>query len=502
MSLTLYIDIQNKKLLKTADGPTLEHLPPFYYGSKIEIVIVPRIENPEYSRDEPYVEFDWTGYSFTMEVGASDADDTTSPVAFCEDLTVADDGLSVSGLLDLFTDELKALIGSKSQVKTYFEIKSASPTDEVPDVVLQIPILVHGVVYDPDASTTPVIPIVVTEDTDIVANRAYIPNSTSVIEFRTPATIKVGAVFSVTGRGSGGWKISQRANQIIHFNGQDLQPANGNGIQSSLRYDTVGFRCIVENEEFVVDYFTGSITTFAPSTPTYLTNAINSLPTVRFAYDKLLDVLNDSTLFGVNLSIFAVLRFQAQPTGSTTWMLQKNPGGPYSFLFGGTSSGPTDQMAFYAGTSDPSHVVSSFNIPDGTAFLAEVIYDGAVNFAHNSTSDGNGTPLYGTPTGDLVDNGGTLTIGNMVAFGGDSSNQVDISELLIYTNAVSSGNRDSIRSYLSNKWGIGSGTTFNPSTVSGLGLWLKADAITGLSNGDRVRTWLDSSGNNNNAIED
>lgn len=43
------------------------------------------------------------------------------------------------------------------------------------------------------------------------------------------------------------------------------------------------------------------------------------------------------------------------------------------------------------------------------------------------------------------------------------------------------------------------GVSFSPSDISGLGLWLKADAITGLSDGDPVSTWLDSSGNSRDA---
>ncbi len=38
---------------------------------------------------------------------------------------------------------------------------------------------------------------------------------------------------------------------------------------------------------------------------------------------------------------------------------------------------------------------------------------------------------------------------------------------------------------------------FNPSKIAGLGLWLNAEKITGLSNGDPVVTWEDQSGNGN-----
>src|SRR3990167_3932393 len=44
-------------------------------------------------------------------------------------------------------------------------------------------------------------------------------------------------------------------------------------------------------------------------------------------------------------------------------------------------------------------------------------------------------------------------------------------------------------------------TGVQPDSISGLQLWLKADAITGLNDGDSVTTWTDSSGNSNDATQ-
>lgn len=44
-------------------------------------------------------------------------------------------------------------------------------------------------------------------------------------------------------------------------------------------------------------------------------------------------------------------------------------------------------------------------------------------------------------------------------------------------------------------------SVFSPTSLSGLAWWLKADAITGLSNGDAIATWADSSGNGRNATQ-
>mgnify|MGYP001615743132 FL=1 len=47
----------------------------------------------------------------------------------------------------------------------------------------------------------------------------------------------------------------------------------------------------------------------------------------------------------------------------------------------------------------------------------------------------------------------------------------------------------------------GVAAAFAPSDIAGLKLWLKADAITGLVDGDPIATWTDQSGSGNNAVQ-
>jgi hypothetical protein len=49
--------------------------------------------------------------------------------------------------------------------------------------------------------------------------------------------------------------------------------------------------------------------------------------------------------------------------------------------------------------------------------------------------------------------------------------------------------------------GAAGAAPFDPASISGLTLWLKADAIAGLSDGDPVGTWADASGNGNDAVQ-
>jgi hypothetical protein len=48
---------------------------------------------------------------------------------------------------------------------------------------------------------------------------------------------------------------------------------------------------------------------------------------------------------------------------------------------------------------------------------------------------------------------------------------------------------------------VGAAAVFSPDDLAGLEAWYKADAITGLADADPVATWIDSSGNGNDATQ-
>lgn len=56
-------------------------------------------------------------------------------------------------------------------------------------------------------------------------------------------------------------------------------------------------------------------------------------------------------------------------------------------------------------------------------------------------------------------------------------------------------------SFIINPYILSVTSSFSPSDISGLKLWLKADAINGLSDGDPVATWEDSSGEGNDGTQ-
>jgi hypothetical protein len=69
-------------------------------------------------------------------------------------------------------------------------------------------------------------------------------------------------------------------------------------------------------------------------------------------------------------------------------------------------------------------------------------------------------------------------------------------------NPLRTGDRSSA-SGRSRSFALASATTdvavFNPNSITGLKLWVKGDAITGLSDGDPIATWADNSSANNDA---
>jgi hypothetical protein len=148
MALILYVDVVNKKLLRTANGPVIDSLPPLYYASETPVQIYPRQQNPEYDRDNPYIAYDWSDHSIALSVGTPDGDDETVPAAVTT--TFSDISAGKSGSLNLNTAGIAALLGDKTSVQSYLEIK-ATPTGDPAEVILQMQVEVRGAVLDGEA---------------------------------------------------------------------------------------------------------------------------------------------------------------------------------------------------------------------------------------------------------------------------------------------------------------------------------------------------------------
>ena len=141
--------------------------------------------------------------------------------------------------------------------------------------------------------------------------------------------------------------------------------------------------------------------------------------------------------------------------------------------------------------------------PLARPFLASTVYTGANGYLW----------VDGVPASTT----GTASSGSFASYvygiGGDSFSAVSgatgeswygyIGEVLIFSNALSTAQRQSVESYLSLKWGLSNIYTSIPGSIAGLSVWLDGSDPAGTSvppaSGASVSTWVDKSGNGYNA---
>ena len=191
---------------------------------------------------------------------------------------------------------------------------------------------------------------------------------------------------------------------------------------------------------------------------------------------------------GTNFSIFAVFNFtntnayqsiyqNQRPNGQTENRIQLGN----TQTFDADSSGNTRSITGISlGTS--TSVVSYLTSPS-----ANYMYQNGVIIGSNTTSitevstDGNALPSIG---GGYSDNRWATGYFN---------------EIICYNGLLTSSQRRQVEMYLAWKWGLPTPlSTFSPTNITGLKLWLDAaDTSTLLLNGSNVTQWNDKSGNNN-----
>ena len=72
----------------------------------------------------------------------------------------------------------------------------------------------------------------------------YIADNASLITFTLPTTANLGDVIQILGKGAGGWKISQNANQQINVGAVSSTSGITGSITSINQFDTIELRCI------------------------------------------------------------------------------------------------------------------------------------------------------------------------------------------------------------------------------------------------------------------
>jgi len=231
------------------------------------------------------------------------------------------------------------------------------------------------------------------------------------------------------------------------------------------------------------------------------------------------------------------ITYTASPTIETMFVVIKfNSVAAQGDILSGTAAGQREYLMYFPyspGTiylgrhsTAPSGAINGGTVTTGLNYLLGYVFNGTgntISFFQSGNTITSGTPqfTYGA--------GGTISV--IGSYNGGGYLQGQIYEMIIYSTALGTTERQQVEAYLAQKWGLkgslplshpGLGetiyradytkqnamraipyyTAFSPRQVSGLGLWLDgADpAGNGIipANNATVSTWVDKSGNANN----
>ena len=220
-----------------------------------------------------------------------------------------------------------------------------------------------------------------------------------------------------------------------------FSPADVGGLKLWLRADSLGLAdgdpiALWEDQSGNGNDF---IQSASSARPTYQTNEFGSMPVVRF------DGSDDSLALGAggsiiannfDYSIFAVVKPLSAPSDYDPIIINTNGQGYRVCLK--TSSAT---WGSYSGSGD---INATTTLSTGTIYRIAVTYDNAVNarFYLNNVEETTSGSLNGATTVETI---GAEPTPNRYA-------HMDLSELLIYDNAVSSTDRDLIDAYLDSRY--------------------------------------------------
>ena len=90
-------------------------------------------------------------------------------------------------------------------------------------------------------------------------NTDYILNNAALVTATLPEIAGVGDRIKLIGKGTGGWKLAQRAGQIIRFLGMNTTLGVGGSLRSTTRYDCISLVCLTGNNEWAITDSMGNI---------------------------------------------------------------------------------------------------------------------------------------------------------------------------------------------------------------------------------------------------
>ncbi|MDO8429607.1 MAG: LamG domain-containing protein, partial [Candidatus Daviesbacteria bacterium] len=197
----------------------------------------------------------------------------------------------------------------------------------------------------------------------------------------------------------------------------------------------------------------------AANKPTFKTNIINSLPIVRF--DGTNDSFNATSYSAFmntsNFSFFAVAKTNVSNDGGNHTILGRNhsaSGGAWDF---GIATNGKVNISTWNGSGTQTQVKGATALGTSSFYIISATDDGTTRTIYlNGTQDNSGT---GTTINDTIST--PVTVG--VAHGGSAELwNGDIAEVILYNRSLSSTERQTIETYLSNKYNISVSTLTSP----------------------------------------
>jgi hypothetical protein len=94
----------------------------------------------------------------------------------------------------------------------------------------------------------------------MAVNNAYIANNASRVSHILPVTASIGDIVEVTGKGAGGWRITQNSGQTIRGSSNTTTGATGYVESNAAQYSGIRLKCITANTDWVIQHNQGAIT--------------------------------------------------------------------------------------------------------------------------------------------------------------------------------------------------------------------------------------------------
>ena len=224
------------------------------------------------------------------------------------------------------------------------------------------------------------------------------------------------------------------------------------------------------------------------------------------------------------------ITYTASPTIESMFVIIKfNSVSGQGDILSGTASGQREYLMYvpyspgtiYLGrhSTGPSGAINGGTVTTGSNYLLEYVFNGTgntISFFQSGNTITSGTPQF------TYSAGGTISV--IGSYNGGGYLQGQIYEMIIYSTALGTTERQQVEAYLSQKWGLKSSlplghpglgetiyrsdftkqnvmtarpfyTAFSPRQIPGLGLWLDAADSSTVTGTTPITGWTDKSGN-------